>query len=396
MPKRVLTAAAIERIKPPSEGQVDYFDRGYPGLALRVSYGGARAFCYFYRFNDKQWRYKLGLFPAMSLAEAREAWRLAREDLVRGRDPAATRKRDTGATNFEGVVAEWLKRDQSKNRTHDEVKRIVERVLIPAWGHRSVADIGRRDILDVLDEIADRGKLTMARRVQAYIHRFFKWCVGRGIIDSNPATALPKQGEEVRRDRVLTDDELKSLWKAADKIGWPFGSAIHLLILTGARREEIGQLRWSEVQGDKIQLEGVRTKNGEPHTIPLGKSAQAIVDDLIKVGGSDFVFTTTAKTPISGWSRVKSDLDDDLKFERPWRYHDIRRTVSTGTNELGIEPHIVEAILGHVVKGVAGVYNKAKHDTAKRAALEVWGAHVMALVEGRTPGKVVAMRGKRE
>ena len=146
MPKRALTAAAIERIKPPAEGQVDYFDRGYPGLALRVSYGGARSFCYFYRVGGKQRRYKLGLFPAMSLAEAREAWRLAREDVGRGRDPATVRKRETGATSFEGVVAEWLKRDQSKNRTHDEVKRAVDRVLVPAWGHRSVADIGRRDI----------------------------------------------------------------------------------------------------------------------------------------------------------------------------------------------------------------------------------------------------------
>ena len=208
----------------------------------------------------------------MSLAEAREAWRLAREDVGRGRDPATARKRETGATNFEGVVAEWLKRDQSKNRTHDEVKRTVDRVLVPAWGHRSVADIGRRDILDVLDNIADRGKLTKARRVQAYIHRFFKWCVERGIIDSNQATALPKQGEEVKRDRVLTNDELKAVSKEAVKIGWPFGPAIQLLFLTRARRERDRATPLAEVQGDTIQLQGDRTKNGEPHTNPLSKS----------------------------------------------------------------------------------------------------------------------------
>ena len=140
---------------------------------------------------------------------------------------------------------------------------------MPAWGHRSIKDIRRHDVLVLMDTIADRGAIIMARRVVAYVHRLFRWAVSRGIIDSNPASDLPKPGKEIRRDRVLTDNELKEVWRASEELGWPYGSALQLLILTGARRAEISELRWSEVNGDTISLKGSRTKNGEPRNIPL-------------------------------------------------------------------------------------------------------------------------------
>lgn len=394
MPKRALTAASVERIKPPRTGQVEHFDKGYPGLALRVSYGGARSFVVFYRYGSKLRRLTLGTFPAISLADAREAWRLARQDVEKGRDPATARKRETGATDFESVSREWLKRDQAENKSKGEVERILERELIPAWGHRPIAEIARRDILDLIDGIADRGAPIMARRVLAYVHRLFKWAVGRGIVESNPASDLPKPGSETKRDRVLSDDELKGVWKAAGAVGWPFGPAIQLLILTGARRSEIGELRWSEIEEVGIQLSGDRTKNGEPHSIPLSKPALAIIESLPKIKGeADFVFTITGKTPISGWSKIKTDLDDEIGIA-PWRIHDLRRTVATGLQRLGIGLQVIEAVLNHTSgsrSGVVGTYQRHSFNPEKRIALEAWAGHVETLL-GQRASNVVSLK----
>ena len=133
--------------------------------------------------------------------------------------------------------------------------------------------------MELIDTIADRGAVTLARRCHAHLHRLFRWSVGRGIIDASPMVDLPKPGTEVRRKRVLSDDELVLAWNAAQQVGWPMGSAIQLLMLTAARREEIGALQWSEIDRtrNEIRLEGERTKNGEPHTIPLS-SCRAVAD----------------------------------------------------------------------------------------------------------------------
>jgi integrase len=341
-------------------------------------------------------RFTLGTYPALSLAQAREAWRDARTAAQSGRDPATDRKRQTGATDFLNVFNEWLTRDQAKNRSREAVRRLIEKDALPAWQHRSVLDIGRRDVLDVIDAVVDRGSPITARRLHAHLHRLFKWCVGRGIIPINPMADLPKPGQETKRERVLTDEELAAVWQRCEELGWPFGPSIQLLVLTGARRGEIGGLRWSELKDGQIGLAGDRTKNAKPHSIPLSAAAQAIIEKLPRVAGSEFVFTTTGQTPISGWTRAKVDLDRAVKGE-PWTLHDIRRTVATGLQRLGVSLQVIEAVLGHVSgsrAGVVGIYQRHSFDAEKAAALEAWGAHVMALVEGRAPAKVLPMWGK--
>ena len=374
MPKRALSDLTVKRAKPPTNGQVDIFDAGYPGFALRVSYGGGKSWVYFYRIGGRLRRRSLGTYPAVTLAEARQLWRDAKHHVSLGRDPGWQRASDL---NFENVAREWLKRDQADKRSLKEVTRIVEKELIPEWGQRSIRDIRRHDILVLSDRIADRGATTMARRVMAYVHRLFRWAKSRDLIESNPATDLPKPGREVARDRVLTDAELAAVWKAAVEIGWPYGPAAQLLILTGARRAEIAELKWSEIHGNTIKLSGARTKNAEPHDMPLSEQALDVLSRMPRIAGSEYVFGKPLRS--AAWSNAK------IKFSaakiQPWRIHDLRRTVSTGMNELGTEPHIVEAVLGHTVKGVAGVYNRAKYEAAKRAALKAWGAHVMALVQ---------------
>jgi integrase len=387
--RRPLTAAAVSRIKPPLEGQVDHFDAGYPGLALRISYGGSRSWVYLYRWQGRQRRLTLGLWPALELAEARDAWREARKKLSKGEEPAAVTA-VTKADLFADVVAEWLKRDQAGNRTHDEVERILRVEVLPTWGRLRIAEITRRQVMELIDGIVDRGAPTLALRCYARLHRLFRWAVGRDIIASSPMVDLPKPGAEVRRKRVLSDDELALVWHAAQQIGWPLGPAIQLLILTGARREEIAALGWLEIDRERneIRLEGERTKNGEPHDIPLSRAARALIDAVPRIAGSAFVFTTTGVTPISGWSRAKQNLDK-LMLARagticvpPWRIHDLRRTAATGMERLGIRLQVVEALLGHTAgsrAGVVGIYQRHTYEEEKHAALEKWSEHITRL-----------------
>jgi integrase len=304
------------------------------------------------------------------------------------------------ADAFRAVAEDWLKRDQAENRTHNEVRRVINKHVLPIIGDLPVAAITRRQLSNLIDDIADRGTVTLARRCHAYLHRMFRWSVGRGIIETSPMAYLPKSGAEVKRKRVLSDAKLGLAWDAAQEIGWPMGSAIQLLILTCARRDEIGALEWHEIDpsGHKIRLEGERTKNGEEHIIPLSSVAQKLIKALPRIAESKFVFTTTGKTPVSGWSRTKEKLDElmlsQLKAHgrddgsrgielKPWRIHDLRRTAATGMERLGIKQQVVEALLGHTAgskAGITGIYQLHTYEEEKRDAIDRWTKHVASLI----------------
>src|SRR6516165_8577200 len=307
MNTRTLTAAAVERIRAPTSGQIDHFDQGYPGLALRVSYGGSKTWVYFYRLFGKQKRLTLGRWPSMSLSAAREAWRNARTTIDKGESPK--HQRPAQASSFVAVADEWLKRDQAHNRSYAVVKRNIERCVLPAWEGRQISTIGRRDINDLIDAVADRGAVTMARRLHAYLHRLFRWAVGRGILETNPMAHLPKPGGEAPRDRVLSDLELAQVLKNVIKLHpAPSGPMFQMLILTGARRTEIAALRWSEIKDDTLILPRERTKTGQVHSIPLAPQALAILKQLPRIGPSDFVFTVTSRNSVD-FSGSKRRLD---------------------------------------------------------------------------------------
>jgi integrase len=403
MTRRTFTVAGVERIKRPKSGQVDHFDGSCPGLSLRVSYGGKKVWCYHFRLpGGKLQRMTLGSYPGLkalelspeiglSLKQARDAWIRARQEVSGGRDPSLAKLQEKAADDFATVAADWLRRDQGDNRSHDEVERIVNRELIPVWGPRPINDISDRDVITLLDTVAERAPV-MARRVQSIVHRLCKWAVGKRIIMANPAAGLEKVGKMTSRDRVLTDTELTTVWAAAEQRGLPYGRAVQLLALTGARREEISQLKWTEIEDNTIKLAGDRTKNGEAHDIPLSTAAMAVFKLVPRHAGSDYVFGQA----LTGWSRAKSKLDELAGIEE-WRVHDLRRTVATGLQKLGVNLQVTESVLGHTSgsrSGIVGVYQRHKYADEKRAALEAWGAHVTALIEGRKPGKVTPLHGR--
>lgn len=399
MPKHTtITDAAAKKFTVKS-GRVDHFDSSHPGLALRVSDSGRKVWVYFFRLTNGKvhlHRMTLGVYPAMSVQQAHEAWRTAYDFVQAGRDPRGINgeAKDAAPTDIEGVLNEWLKRDQAKHRTAKTVERRMRLYVLPSWKHRSVTEITRRNCLDLTDAIADRGTVILARRVQTHLHRFFNWCVGRGIIVANPLLNAELPGSEVSRDRVLTDTELASVWKAADKIAAPYGVAVRLLILTGARREEIGRLRWDEIKDNAIHLEGERTKNGAPHIIPLSVPAAVTINSIRRNG--DFVFTISGSVPIQNWGRAKKALDE-ASGVTGWRIHDLRRTTATGLQKLGVPLTVTESVLGHTGGtrgGLVGVYQRHDYADEKAKALQAWGSRIIDLVEGREPGKVVAFGGR--
>jgi integrase len=332
----------------------------------------------------------------MGLVEARDAWRSARLAVSKGESPAHIRP--TTADTFAAVAEEWLQRDQAHNRSAAEVRRVVERDVNPVWGERLVAAITRRDALELIDGVADRGAVTMARRLHSHLHRLFRWSVGRGIIEVNPMADLPKPGSAVKRDRVLTDSELAAVWKAAEKTAWPFGPAIRLLVLTAARREEIGALRWSEIHDNEIRIPSERSKTGEPRVVPLSSTAMKLISTLLRVG--EHVFSSNGNG-LGGWSKAKRAIDAAAAEINggpleAWRTHDLRRTAATGLQRLGVGLQVVESVLGHTAgsrAGVVGIYQRHRFESEKRTALEAWSREIERIASGKKPSIVFAEAG---
>lgn len=391
MATRNLTAISVERMAPPKRGQVDIFDKGFPGLALRVSYGGRKAWSFVYRHAGKVRRFQLGTYPALSLSEAREAWRAARQQVERGADPSETQRRDASAM-FESVMAEWLARDQGKNRSLAATTRLLNADVLPYWRRLRIDEIGRRDVIEVIDRVTDRGSPVMARQLHVVLHRLFRWSVGRGIIEANPLTDLDLPENNPPRKRFLTDAELALVMRAAGELGG-YGAVVKLLALTGCRRQEIADLTWDEIDGAGIRLDGNRRKNAEPLTVKLSAPARAIIEALPR--SSDRVFSGSRRAALGHWARLKEQLDAKVAELNNgplphWNLHDLRRTLAVGLQKLGIGLQVVERVLGHGSRagsrsGVVGIYQAYSYDKEAGDALAVWGQHVMRLLDEGTP-----------
>jgi integrase len=383
--KKKLTDLIAQNMKLPASGQLDIFDKGFPGLALRLSYGGSRTWIYSFRgYSPKAGRVTarratLGSYPAMNVKAARDAWRDAHASVQSGRDPTQKASDDTIA----GAVEAWLA-TIPKQRTRVELERAFRRDVLPLWATRKIADIEARDCLNLIDGIVRRGAPVMANRSQDYLSWFFGWAVGRLMIDRNPLAGLKRPVKEQSRDRVLDDKELASVWRASETLGWQFRGALRLAILTGLRREEVSALRWSEIVDGEIRLAAERCKNARAHILPLSKAAQAVIADLPRIVGSDFVFPGHGRKPITNWADAMSQMRGALTIPH-FTLHDLRRSCATGLQRLGTPLQVTEAVLNHAGSraGIAGIYQRHDYAEEKRLALEAWGRRVMGVVDGR-------------
>lgn len=397
MRRKILTAKRVEALKP-EPGQkhsVDVPDGIVPGLSLVLHPSGSKSWALRYRFNGKQKRLTLkDRFPKMKLAEARRAAGEMLDGLDEGKDPAGELDREPEA--FENVVEEFIERYAKRNKSWAETQRLLEKEAVSIWRGRNVADIGRADLLRVLDGIADRGAPYGANRTLAALRKLFSWAVERGIVADSPAAGVRAPAPERSRQRVLDDAELLEVWRAAEAVGYPGGPFVHLLILTGQRRGEAAGLRWRDVDREAglWTLPPEMTKANRVHDVALSGAALELLDGLPEFAEGDFIFTTTGgRRPISGFSALKKTLDaaiakareaDGLDEMAGWRYHDIRRSVATGLARMGTPPHVLSAILNHSpgsTQGVTHIYNRFKYHEERRAALEAWADYVAELVE---------------
>jgi integrase len=253
----------------------------------------------------------------------------------------------------------------------------------------------------------------MTGRTAAYGQAAFAWAVKRGAVHTNPFAALPIDKRIAKRERVLSDGEIAEIWRAAGGAASPYGTIIHLLILTGQRRGEVAGMTWDELADDLATwtMPGERTKNGAAHTVSLSALARDLVRALLAEKASDrrsssggLVLPGAAGTPFAGWSKAKRALDKAIIDARakaaaaadtsrapliPWSVHDLRRTVATGLQRLGVRLEVTEAVLNHISGsrgGIAGVYQRHDWAAEKRAALDAWAAHIASIAEGRMAG----------
>jgi integrase len=398
MTKR-LTVKAIENLKP-SSARREVPDGEVRGMYTCIQPSGAKSFILRYRHAGRPRKLTIGSFE-MGLGEARKRAEAHRVEIAKGGDPAGARAADKTrqADTVEAVVAKFIARHvtpSNKPSTAKEFVRQLEKEIVGRWRGRRLADIARRDVNAMLDEIVDRGSPIASNRVFSIFRKLCRWAAAREIIERSPCDGVQVRGTETPRDRVLDDRELRLIWAASDTLGFPFGAIVKLLTLTGQRRGEVAGMRWSEIDLDKRiwSLPGERVKNKRPHVVPLAPAAVDILKGLPRFE-TDLLFPTREGSgPVSGFSAVKSRLDravaeavehDQSTPLAQWGFHDLRRSTASGMARLGVDLVVIEKTLNHVrgsFGGIVSVYQKFKYEDATRRALEVWAAHVEALVSG--------------
>jgi integrase len=376
---------------------------GEPTIGMPLSLSAARRLA-----ADVQRQRALGRDVVADHAVARQRQRIEVEERSRSLFPAAVRIYITEGARPN--TRRWRETSRNLGLNPDTLEPF-RRGLCERWRDRAIGDITGIDILAITDEARRHGipglqrkndglSEPRARRFFASLSEMFGWLHRNGRIPSNPFKDAHRPSAPEARDRVLGAEEIRIFWLACDRLGPPFGPLFKLLLITGARREEVARMTAEELTGDSWSLGKTRTKNKRVHVTPLPPLALSLLEDRPPSG---FVFTTNAgRSPVSGFSRTKGRLDQLMaeiagREIASWVLHDLRRSCATGMAEIGIPPHIIEATLNHVsgVKaGVSGIYNRAQHLPERRDALEKWATCIERIVTGKT-AKVVRLRGQR-
>ena len=371
-----LTAASTEALTLDS-GVTDriVFDDDVPGFGIRIRASGKRSWIYQYKIGGRTRRLALGEVSAIKLAKARDIASDLHAKVRLGGDPASEKraKVQQSRNTFGSLAERFLDQYRARPRTRYEVVRHLQKYAAPLRS-TPVDAITLRDVADLLAKIDKASGGVTANRVRATLSTVFSWAMREGLALSNPIANTNKR-EEQARDRVLSNDELRRIWNAAGD--GAYGTIVRLLILTGQRRGEISGLCWSEIDLVGINIPAARTKNKRPHVVPLAPTARALLASL--------PCQTVAASPVfdfTAWAYNK-DILDKRSGVGGWVIHDIRRTVATGMADVGVQPHVIEAVLNHVSGhkgGFAGIYNRASYTKEKAEALARWDEHVRSIV----------------
>ncbi len=410
---RAFTAKAVEAIKPDPAKRHEVPDPALSGLYLVVQPSGAKSWALRYRFNGKPRKLTLGKWPIMSVANARALASEAIDAVEHGNDPAEEKQRAKAdrlqsdlseRDKIKTLVDRFARLHLSKLKSGQDAKRwFLDPYVVARWGDRDIHTITKREVADMIDDIAESGRVTMANRVLAHARKFFNWCVERDVIEVSPVASIKRPAPEKTRDRVLSDDEIRWLWTASETVGQPWGPLAQFLLLTGQRLGEAAAMTDREVTGDVWHLSADRVKNARAHDVPLSNAARDVLAGVECIAGKvGYVFTTTGESPVSGFHKARNSLAEAMAkvaedergepVEIPhWTFHDLRRTAATGMARLGIPVRVTEAVLNHVSGtggGIVAVYQRHDYADEKRQALEAWARLVSDILHGRADNVV--------
>lgn len=396
MPTGRITKTSVDTLAA-SMRETFLWDDQLRGFGLRATPNGARSYVFQYRLGGRESpsrRYTIGRHgsPWTPQTARREAERLSM--LVhQGVDPVQAeheRRRQAVDLAFEAYVETFVELYLKKRWKQWPLGAgVLRREAVPVLRQKPLPSIKRSDLSLIWDRLADRP--AVARLTHATLRKLLRWAVSRGDLERSPLEGVDPPPPVAARDRVLSDDELAMVWRGCDELGYPFGDLLRLLILTGQRREEVASLNWRELDraGALWSLPAARAKNGKPHLVPLTSHAIEQLDQIAgdeEWPGSGLVFSTNGKTSVSGFSKAKRRLDEYLaravgegRAIELWRIHDLRRTVATNLQRLGVRFEVTEAVLNHVSGsrgGIAGVYQRHDWAAEKRDALRSWDDHL--------------------
>ncbi|ADP71268.1 integrase family protein [Rhodomicrobium vannielii ATCC 17100] len=410
-----LSSLSVTALKP-KEKRYEVSDME-TGLGVVVQPSGAKSFVVRYRLGKRLGKVTLGSASDITLAAAREQARQTMALVRQGIDPAEHRKTEKAAriaaeeerkdSLFEIVAEDYIRRHVSTLKGGHEVERLLRKHVIPAWKGRRIETITKRDILKVTDPIIEQGHGRTANHVFAWMRALFSWALERDLpgLEHSPFDKLKAPAPKSSRDRVLSEAELRLVLRGSQTLETPWREFVRLLVYTATRRNEVACAPWAEFTGlntadPRWEIPGARTKNGRPLLLPLPLDAARMLAEMPRIGEKGLAFTVTGETPVMGFSDAKERLDAAMlaiarkeaaeRGEDPekvlplprWTWHDLRRTTATGMAGLGVQPHVIEAVLNHVSgakAGVAGIYNRHAYLAEKKAALAIWAKHVATL-----------------
>jgi integrase len=404
--------AALRRAKPGE--RYDVLDALMPNLLVRVTDKGSKSFMFRARFGKTNpARRLLGQVGALRIAEARDKARAWHMLIARGIDPAWQAEQDRLAAlraqqNTFLTVAEAYFAHVQRNRLRKAavIEREIRNEFLARWAARPIADITQHDLAAVINAVVKRGSPAQAHTLFERARSLWRWATECGAygLSSAPTDRLRARaliGAKTVRRRVLSSDEIRALWQAAEQDDYPWQPLYKWLLLTGCRLTEVTDASWSEI--DLRQrlwtIPAERYKTGVEQVVPLSADLVALIEALPRFNSGPFVFSADwGKRPVRGLSKPKRRLDDRMRAAlgtlTPWRQHDIRRSVRSQLSALPIEQHVRELVIGHAQKGLHKVYDVHDYVDAKRAALELWAARLRNIVNVPPDGgTVVVLRG---
>jgi integrase len=372
----------------------DYWDDRLTGFGVRVTHSGAKSYVVRYAVNGRRRRQVLGHYPALALADARDKAKGILYAVDRGEDPQAEKQADREAITVGELAAEYIERHaKQKKRRWKEDQRMLRVDVLPHWKRRPAKSITRRDVSELLDGIVERGAPIMANRVKALVSKMFNFGIGRDLVETNPCTGVPMPAKARQRDRVLSDDEIRRIWRVLDKQGKAMAASFKLRLITAQRGVEVLMMRWEDIDGDWWTIPAEVSKNGRSHRVPLSAPALALLEELrVAADESQWVFPSPkgGDRPIGYVQKAAEKLVEATGVE--FVPHDLRRTAASAMTSMGVPRLVVSKILNHVESGVTAIYDRHSYDGEKREALARWGERIEEVLT-QNPAPVLAAGG---